>query len=196
MPLFCYAFLAVSFAPRIRAARTDDRTAFFPRARPAGSASAFFDPAHGGDVAALAAPVLDLRPPRGSTSSSCGSAFGDRDVDHPHVSRGGGWSAFPMVALAEILVAFHRLRRGGRTTCFSTGLCRTSPSSTLPRLSMMVVIPRRDFSCSRGFTNARHGPGPIFKNARCFFIIGFNRLLHHRRAQRDHVRGDPVRTSS
>ncbi len=127
MPLFCFAFLAVSLRADLRAAAAD-RRARLPRARPPGRHALLRHRGRRrpGDVAA---PVLDLRPPRGLHHHPAGVR--DRDVDHPDLLRTGGWSpsrSSPSPSCSSRSSA----SASGRTTCSRSGW-RPRPRSTSPR---------------------------------------------------------------
>ena len=81
MPLFCYAFLASSFA-LVFALPALTLAAVLPRARPPPRLPLLRRRARR-RPAAVAAPVLDLRPPRGLHHHP--ARVRDRDVDHPDV---------------------------------------------------------------------------------------------------------------
>ena len=128
MPLFCFAFLAVSFAlifalpPLTVAAR-------LPRARPPASAPTSTTSAARRRPADVAAPVLDLRPPRGLHHHP--ARVRDRDVDHPDVrappdGRVPARRAWPRSSSPSSASA------SGRTTCSPSG-CRPRRRSTSRR---------------------------------------------------------------
>ena len=140
MPLFCFAFLAVVVRAAVRAAAADGRASSCSSST-ASVGTHFFDVAARRRPAAVAAPVLDLRPPRGLHHHPAGVR--DRDVDHPDVRR-RRMVAFPLVAVAELLVAFIGFGVWAHHM-FATGM----PTITLvffAAASLIVVIPSRSRS--------------------------------------------------
>jgi heme/copper-type cytochrome/quinol oxidase subunit 2 len=163
MPLFCYAFLAVSFAivfalPPLNLAliflELERRLGFSllrrrPRRRPA----------------AVAAPVLDLRPPRGLHHHP--ARVRHRDVDHPDV-RAPPMVAFPLVALAEILVAFIGFGVWAHHM-FAVGL-PTATTVYFAAASLIIVIPS-GIQLFAWITTILSGT-PVFRTP-LLWIIGF-----------------------
>ena len=102
MPLFCFAFLAASFGLLFALPALTADTIFLFLDRNVGTH--FFDVVARRLGAALAAPLLDLRPPRGLHPDRPGVR--DRDVDHPGVHAAQGASRSRSSPIAELLVVF------------------------------------------------------------------------------------------
>ena len=109
MPLFCFALLARRVRARSSRCRRSRSTAS-SSCSTASSGFHFFDVAARRRPAALAAPVLDLRPPRGLHHRPAGVR--DRDVDHPDV-RAAPDGRLPARRDRRAARRVHRLRRLG-----------------------------------------------------------------------------------
>ena len=188
MPLFCFAILAASLRAALRAAGADRR--------PASSSSSqrklgfhFFDVAHGGDAAALAAPLLDLRPPRGLHHRP--ARVRDRDVDHPDV-RAAPDGRVPARRDGRAARRVHRLRRLGAPHVRDRA-SRRRRSSSSRRASMIVVIPST-IQIFAWMMTVVTGTAALQDAAALHRRL--HRLLRPRRPDRDHVRRDPVRPGS
>ena len=136
--------------------------------------------------AALAAPLLDLRPPRGLHPDRAG--LRDRDLDHPRLhaapaSSRSRWSRSPSCSSSSSASA------SGRTTCSRPGMSTVS----------LIFFA----GATRGGGDPEHDPG-----VRVVHVVrarpgavqdaaALHRRLHlhvrHRRPDRDHVHRDPVR---
>ena len=106
---------------------------------PATFGTHFYDTATDGQTAALAAPVLDLRPSRGSTLSSCRRWAWSPTVCRP--SAGGRWSATPW-SCSPRSRPWCSASASGCTTCSRPG-CPISPcpSSAAPPSSSPCRAP-------------------------------------------------------
>ena len=183
MPLFCFAMLAVSLALIFALPALTLDLVMLELERKLGFQ--FFNPAHGGDPLLWQhlfwffghPEVYIIVLPAFGIATSIIPTFAKRKM-----------LAFPLVALAELLVAFIGFGVWAHHM-FATGL----PEVTLiffAAASMMVVIP----STIQVFawTLTVNAGKPEFR-APLLFIGGLHRLLRARRAVRDHVRRDPVR---
>ncbi len=184
MPLFCFAFLAVSFAlvfalPPLTVARRP------ARARPPDRHPLL---RHRGRrrPGAVAAPVLDLRPPRGLHHHP--ARVRDRDVDHPDLRAAAGWSRsrssrWPRSSSRSSASA------SGRTTCSPSGW-PTATTVYFAAASLIIVIPSaiQLFAWLTTLVD-RHArlPDAAAVDRR------LHRLLHRRRAVGRDVRRHPVR---
>ena len=187
MPLFCFAILAVVVRAALRAAAADRSTASSSScsARPASTSST----SRGGGDPLLwqylfwifgHPEVYIIVLPAFGIATSIIPTFARRRM-----------VAFPLVAMAELLVAFIGFGVWAHHM-FATGL----PTVTLiffAAASMLVVIPStiQIFAWLMTVTTGR----PSF-DAPLLFIGGFIVFFVARRADRDHVRRDPVRPGS
>ena len=139
MPLFCFAFLAVVVRAGLRAAGADRRAASSSSST-AGSASTSSTSAHGGDpllwqhlfwIFGHPEVYIIILPAFGIATSIIPTFARRRMV------------AFPLVALAELLVAFIGFGVWAHHM-FATGLRDRRRSSTSPRPAMIIVIPSGD----------------------------------------------------
>jgi cytochrome c oxidase subunit I len=163
MPLFCYAFLAVSFALVFALPALSIDCVFLELDRRLGFS--FFDPAHGGDVLLWQHLFWIFGHPE--VYIIILPAFGIATSIIPTFTR-RRMVAFPMVALAEILVAFIGFGVWAHHM-FSTGLSNVT-IVYFAAASMMVVIPSaiQLFAWLTTLVTGR----PIFKTP-LLFIIGF-----------------------
>jgi len=163
MPLFCYAFLAVSFALVFALPALSVDCAFLELDRRLGFS--FFDPAHGGDVLLWQNLFWIFGHPE--VYIIILPAFGIATSIIPTFTR-RRMVAFPMVALAEILVAFIGFGVWAHHM-FSVGLS-TITTVYFAAASMIVVIPSaiQLFAWLTTLVTGR----PIFKTP-LLWIIGF-----------------------
>jgi cytochrome c oxidase subunit I+III len=163
MPLFCYAFLAVSFALVFALPALSVDCVFLELDRRLGFS--FFDPAHGGDVLLWQHLFWIFGHPE--VYIIILPAFGIATSIIPTFTR-RRMVAFPMVALAEILVAFIGFGVWAHHM-FSVGLS-TITTVYFAAASMIVVIPSaiQLFAWLTTLVTGR----PIFKTP-LLWIIGF-----------------------
>jgi len=163
MPLFCYAFLAVSFALVFALPALTIDCVFLELDRRLGFS--FFDPAHGGDVLLWQHLFWIFGHPRGLHHHPAGVR--DRDVDHPHVHTAAN-GRVPDGGAGRDPRRVHRLRVWAHHM-FSTGLSNVT-IVYFAAASMMVVIPSaiQLFAWLTTLVTGR----PIFKTP-LLFIIGF-----------------------
>ena len=136
--------------------------------------------------AALAAPLLVLRPPRGLHPDR--ARVRDRDRRSSRRSRSGKLVAFPLVAIAELLVVFIGFGVWAHHM-FATG-SRRSTLVFFAAATAMVVIPSaiQVFAwCMTIVIGTAALPDAAAVHRR------LHRHLRDRRPHRDHVRRDPVR---
>src|SRR5437763_3934281 len=163
MPLFCYAFLAVSFALVFALPALSIDCVFLELDRRLGFS--FFDPAHGGDVLLWQHLFWIFGHPE--VYIIILPAFGIATSIIPTFTR-RRMVAFPMVALAEILVAFIGFGVWAHHM-FSVGLS-TITTVYFAAASMIVVIPSaiQLFAWLTTLVTGR----PIFKTP-LLWILGF-----------------------
>ena len=128
MPLFCFAILAVAFALLFALPALTLDCIFLELQRRLGFH--FFDVGGGRRPAALAAPVLDLRAPRGLHHRP--ARVRDRDLDHPRRSRGGEWWR-SRSSRSRSCSSCSSASASWRTTCSPPGSRRSRWSSSPPR---------------------------------------------------------------
>ena len=135
MPLFVWAMLVQSFMVLFAMPWVATASQFLAMDRLV--ATHFFNQAEGGDAAAVAAPVLVLRAPRGLHHLRAGAGL--RVVDRGHVHRGARSFGYPAMVLSLIATAFlgfglwvHHM--------FATGLPQLG-ESFFTAASMMIAIP-------------------------------------------------------
>ena len=183
MPLFCFAILAVAFALLFALPPLTIDCVFLELQRKAGFH--FFDVAGGGDPLLWQYLFWIFGHPE--VYIIVLPAFGIATSIIPTFAR-RRMVAFPLVAMAELLVAFigfgvfaHHM--------FATGLA-TVTLIFFASASMLVVIPST-IQIFAWLMTVTTGPAPVRRAAALHRRL--HRLLRARRADRDHVRRDPVR---
>ena len=184
MPLFCFAFLAASFGLLFALpvlSRGHDHALPRPQRR-----HALLRRRARRLGAALAAPVLVLRPPRGLHPDR--PRVRDRDRDHPGVHAARACSR-SRSSRSPSCSSCSSASASGRTTCSRPG-CRRSTLVFFAAATAMVVIPSTIQVFAWCWTM-------VMGTAALPDAAALHRRLHlhvrHRRAHRDHVPGDPVR---